>query len=192
MIIGITGTISSGKGKIAELIRDRGFVHHSFSAEIREIAKERKIEVNRKNLEMLGGELIDENVLSKRIIAHIDKELKKNPGKNFVVEGMRHPKQINALREYEFENPNKRFILIGVDADPKIRFERLRHRKRRGDPETFDEFKTIDDKERRPGGGQEVDNCLAMADFIIENDGTVEELEAKVADVMRELRTLYG
>lgn len=191
MIIGITGTISSGKGKVAEIIRDRGFVHHSFSLEIREVAKERKIEIDRKNLEELGNELIKKTVLSRRIIDHINQELKKDPDKNFVIDGLRHPKQVDAFREHEFENPNRRFILIGVDADPKTRFERLKHRKRHGDPETFEEFKAMDDKERSPGGGQEVDNCLAMADFVIENDGNLKELESKVAAVMKEVKTLY-
>ena len=61
MIMAITGPISSGKGKVAEMFRDKGFVHHSFSSEIRQVAKERGIEINRQNLSKLGHDLRKES-----------------------------------------------------------------------------------------------------------------------------------
>ena len=39
MIVGITGPICAGKGRVAEEFKKLGFVHHSFSAEIRQQCK---------------------------------------------------------------------------------------------------------------------------------------------------------
>jgi dephospho-CoA kinase len=190
MIIAVTGPISSGKGKVAEFFRDRGFVHHSFSAEIREVAKERGIEINRLNLQKLGGELRKESpgksILGTRILAMIQKEIAKGK-KRFVLEGIRDVEEIELFRQHALDNKPMRFILIGVDADQKKRFERMLSRKRHGDPQTFAEFKKIDDREIKGGYGQDVAKCMRMADYIIRNDGTLEELAKKVAEIAKEI-----
>jgi len=85
MIICITGPISSGKGKVAEIFRDKGFVHHSFSAEIREVAKERGIEINRMSLSKLGHDLRMESphksILAERLLDRIRQDIKKGKKK---------------------------------------------------------------------------------------------------------------
>jgi dephospho-CoA kinase len=190
MIIGITGPISAGKGKVAEYFRAKGFVHHSFSAEIREVAKERGIEITRKNLSKLGHDLRKESpeksVLGSRILSTIEKEVRKGK-KRFVLEGIRDADEIQLFRKHELENKSMRFVLIGVDAPQKVRFERMKLRKRHGDPKTFSEFKNIDDKELKGGGGQEVRKCMRMADHIIVNDGTLKALAIKTKKIMSEI-----
>jgi dephospho-CoA kinase len=190
MIIGITGPISAGKGKVAEFFREKGFVHHSFSAEIREVAKERGIEIMRKNLSKLGHDLRKESpaksVLGSRILATIEKEVKKEK-KRFVLEGIRDADEIELFRKHELDNKSMRFVLIGVDAPQKVRFERMKSRRRHGDPKTFASFKRIDDKEIEGGGGQEVAKCMRMADHIIKNDGTLNDLKKKVEGVAKEI-----
>ena len=190
MIIGVTGPISAGKGKVAEFFRDKGFTHHSFSAEIREVAKERGIEITRVNLGKLGGDLCKEgaggSILGSRILSMIQKEVKKGK-KRFVIEGIRDVEEIELFRQHALENRPMRFVLIGVDAPQKVRFERMLSRKRHGDPQTFAEFKRIDDREIKGGHGQEVAKCMKMADYIIQNDGTLDELRRKVEEVAKEI-----
>jgi dephospho-CoA kinase len=190
MIIGITGPISAGKGKVAEFFRDKGFVHHSFSSEIREVAKERGIEITRVNLGKLGGDLCKEgaggSILGSRILSMIQKEVKKGK-KRFAIEGIRDVEEIGLFRQHALENRPMRFVLIGVDAPQKVRFERMLSRKRHGDPQTFAEFKRIDDREIKGGHGQEVAKCMKMADYVIQNDGTLDELRRKVEEVAKEI-----
>ncbi|MFC1722566.1 AAA family ATPase [Nanoarchaeota archaeon] len=190
MIIGVTGPISSGKGKVAELFRDEGFVHHSFSREIRAVARERGIEINRKSLTRLGGELREEkpdgSVLGDLILVKIEKELDKGVSR-WVIEGMRRAEDANVFREHEFDNKKTRFVLIGVDAPVKERFERLKKRGRRGEPQTFDEFKKFDDQEMKEGGGQEVGKLMKMVDYLIVNDKGLEELKEKVEEIRKEI-----
>jgi len=189
MIIGITGPISSGKGKVAEFFKEKGFTHHSFSAEIREVAKERGIEINRANLGKLGHDLRKESrksVLGTRILDTIKKEVKKGK-KRFVIEGIRDVAEIRLFRQHEMENKKMRFILIGVDAMQKTRFERLKARGRHGEPNTFIEFKKIDDREIKGGHGQEVAKCMKMADYTLRNDGTIDDLKKKVKLIVKEI-----
>jgi dephospho-CoA kinase len=190
MIVGITGPISSGKGKVMEFFRDLGFKHHSFSAEIRQVAKERGIEVNRPNLSKLGADLQKESpklsVLGSRVIRKINEDRKKGVH-NFVVDGIRDFQELYLFRLHEMDNKDLRFILIGVDAPQELRYKRLRVRGRAGEPKTFEEFKKIDDKEWKGGGGQEVGRCMKMADYIIQNDGTIEELQEKAKEIADEI-----
>ncbi len=190
MIIGVTGTISSGKGKVAELFRDKGFKHHSFSAEIRQVAKERGIEINRKNLSKLGHDLRvespKESILGKRLLDKIMKEID-NGEKNFVFEGLRDSDEVDIFREHELERPEQRFILIGVDAPQEVRFERMKKRGRQGEPENFSEFKEVDDHETHGDQGQEVGKTMKMSDYVIQNDEGLEELKEKVEGIAKEV-----
>jgi len=192
MIIGITGTIASGKGKAASYFHSKGFTHHSFSSEIREIAKERKIEINRMNLEKLGLDLRlespDVSILGKRVIELMEKDLKKNPNSDFVVEGIRDISEIKALKDF-VNKIRSRFVLIGIDADIETRFKRLKKRARHGDPKTFVEFKQIDEKEL-DSKGQEVSKCLEHADFLIDNSGPIDELYGKLEEIIQSLTSL--
>ncbi|MBW2997438.1 AAA family ATPase [Candidatus Woesearchaeota archaeon] len=190
MIIAVTGPISSGKGKVAEFFRDKGFVHHSFSAEIRQVAKERGIEVSRETLSKLGHDLRiespDKSILGQKLLDKIEKEVAKGK-KRFVLEGLRDADEVDLFRKHELEKPEMRFILIGVDAPQELRFERMKSRRRHGEPQTFAEFKEIDDKEWKGGYGQEVGKIMKMADYIIQNDSALDDLQKKVEEIAKEI-----
>ncbi len=191
MIIGVSGTIASGKGKISSLIRDKGFIHHSLSSEIRAIAKKRGIEINRVNLSKLGNDLRSEgkgeSILALKVLEKISKEVAEGK-KKFVVDGFRDPDEVNLFREHEFESGELRFVLLVADAPVETRFERLKKRGRHGDPTTFEEFKKIDDDEIADGGGQEIGKVVKMADYLIDNSKGLKELEEKVLGVLKELK----
>ena len=61
MIIGLTGTISSGKSTVAEILIKKGFEHHTYSDILRLEAKKRNIEPTRQNLQKLGNKLKEES-----------------------------------------------------------------------------------------------------------------------------------
>lgn len=190
MIVGITGPICAGKGKAAEVFKELGFTHHSFSAEIRQIAKERGLEITRDSLSKLGGDLRKESpnhsILAERVLQQITRDMRHGK-QNFVVDGLRDYDELFMFREREFENKDMRFILIGIDAPQELRYKRLRHRGREGDPKTFEEFKCIDDREIKGTGGQEVGKCMKMADYVFDNSGTIKELENKILEIIKEI-----
>ncbi|MBT5021502.1 AAA family ATPase [Candidatus Woesearchaeota archaeon] len=190
MILGITGTIASGKGRAASYLKEKGFIHHSLSSEIRQIAKERSIEINRNNLIELGNllrlESLAESILASRVLTNINIDLKNNPKANFVIDGFRDPDEINTVRHHEFE-PNKQFILIAIDAFPKIRFQRLKKRNRNGDPKTYEEFIALDKSEKNNGGGQELNKCFKMADYLIRNNKDINTFNSYLNKILEEI-----
>jgi len=185
MIILITGTIASGKGKVAELIKDKDFEHHSFSSIIRVVARERGIKISRTNLSKLGRDLreeSEESILALRVMDHI-----KDFSKNYVIDGLRDLSELFYVKKFGKQN-NIPVYLIGIDAPQKVRFDRLKHRGRSGDPVTFEEFKKVDDLESHGNVGQEVGECLHHADFILENVGSLDDLKDDIHHVLEEIQ----
>jgi dephospho-CoA kinase len=78
------------------------------------------------------------------------------------------------------------FFLIGVDAPVEIRFERARLRGRNESAATLEEFRAKEAEELRGGEtGQQLEACLRLADVLIVNDGTLEELERKLGEALK-------
>jgi len=73
------------------------------------------------------------------------------------------------------------FILVTVHSSPQVRFERLSTRGRSDDPKTWEVFHERDMRELGVGIG----NAIALAEYVIINDGTKKALNAKVAQVLR-------
>ena len=179
MIIGLTGSLGSGKGIVADFFRDKGYEYFSLSNELRGIAKERGIELTRKNLQDLGNQMRREKgngYLAERVIAKIlDRRYS-----NAVIDGIRNPAEVLVLRKM------KSFFLVAVDAQKEIRFQRLRERNRESDPKTWEEFLKVDARDLGVGeeeGGQQVGKCIALADMSLVNNGNIEEIEKNISKI---------
>jgi len=137
MIIGLTGTICSGKSTVAEILKDKGFNHYTYSDILRLEAKKRKIKPTRENLQALGNKIKEDNpgILSNLIIEN-------SSSQNIIADGIRTLDEIDELKKHSA-------IIFGIDAPQRIRFERLKARKRPGDPASFEEFVKIDDHENK-------------------------------------------
>jgi dCMP deaminase len=187
MIIGLTGTLASGKGALAQFLKEKGFAYFSFGDEIREIAKQNGIELTRKNLQDLGNKLRKElggGAIAERICGKI----KTGGYENAVVDSIRSPYEIEVLRKMSD------FFLVGVDAPWMIRFERIKNRNRESDPKTPEEFLAI---EKRDMGeedemGQQVAKCMRLVDLRFNNDGSLEDTKKKVeilyGDILSKIR----
>ena len=62
LIIGITGTLGSGKGTIVDfLVKEKGFAHYSVRALVSEEIVRRGMEVNRDSMVIVANELRKQN-----------------------------------------------------------------------------------------------------------------------------------
>jgi len=178
MIIGLTGTKAGGKGVAANILKEKGFAYLSLSDIVREEAKSRGIEnPTIFDFQDIGNDLREKEgtgALAKRAIAFF-----KFPG-NLVIDGIRNPGEVEEFRKAD------EFFLIAVDALQEIRFKRLIERARQSDPKSWEDFLAM---ERRDMGlaektsGQMVGGCMEMADYLIFNTGSLEELKTKIEDV---------
>ena len=95
----------------------------------------------------------------------------KNLNKNYIVSSIRNIGEVNELKK------TCSFILVWVDALPKIRYNRLINRQRTGDLQTFEEFIKSENLEKSEDPNkQQLHKVKEMADIIIDNSGTLEEL----------------
>ena len=173
MIIGLTGKFAAGKGTVAEYLGRRGFAYHSLSDVIREELRARGIAESRENLTAVGNELRRAEgpaALAGRIAGRL------RDGRSHIVDSIRNPAEVEVLREV----PG--FFMVGVDADPRVRFERLVRRARQGDPETFEQFAALEERETHSTDptNQQLRATWALVDEVVMNDGSVAELEEAV------------
>ena len=185
MIIGLTGTKASGKGIVAGILKERGFVYYSLSDIVREEAKRQGISnCNISQLQDIGNELREKygnGILAKRILEKIEE------GKNYAIDGIRNPEEVEELRKCK----GHKFILIAVDAAPEIRFKRLIERKRESDPKNWQGFLEMDRRDRgtaEENSGQQVEKCIEIADIKIYNSSSIEALKNKIEKMLKDLK----
>ena len=182
MIIGLTGKNASGKGEVASYLKTKGFVYHSLSDVIREEATKRGLGHSRDNLINLGNEL-RQKYGPAHLAQQINKKIKQQSKKNFVIDSIRSPYEAKELIK------NKGFTLVGVDAPTELRFERLLGRNRLGDAKTLEEFKQQEQRENlKSDTNQQLDATFGMANKIILNNGSLEELHKKIYNLLKELK----
>ncbi|KYK27221.1 hypothetical protein AYK26_04120 [Euryarchaeota archaeon SM23-78] len=182
MIIGLTSFIGAGKTTVCDYLVDKkGFIFYSLSDVIRDEIKSRGLEITRERLQQVGTELrkkYGNAVLAKKIIKKLE------PAKAYVIDSIRNPAEVEALRKL------KGFTLVFIDAPIEVRFERIKARKREQDPLTLEEFKKAEEKELKSqdSASQQLLKCRDMAEFVIHNDSNFEELYKKIDELIRGLR----
>lgn len=180
MIIGIVGKRLSGKNTIAEhLSINYGFQVLDYTKHIlAPLLRKEKKPITRKNLIELATELRKHH--GTKILTVMLCELI-NPEKNYVIAGIRFPEEVEFLKK-KF---GKNFVLIAVESKPKLRYERARKRKTKGEGNlSYHRFFQI---ERLPTE-RIIPETMKLADFRLQNNGSLEELYEKIDTLMREIK----
>ncbi len=181
MIIGLTGTFGAGKGEISRILVNLKYVHHSCSDVLREELRKQGVEETIPNLAALGNRIREEHgagELPRRLIKIIRD---KGEGKA-IVDSIRSVGEVEELRK------ERDFVLFSVDAPVRIRYERIKSRGRAGDNVDFEEFSEQEGKQMNgQGSNQNLKKCMEMADYSIMNDGTIEDLEKKVNEILKKV-----
>jgi len=183
MIIGIAGKLSSGKDTVSEMLEKKGFAHISLSDMLREIVLAKGEDISTENLTKHGNLIRRER--GEGYLAKM--ALKKIKG-DTIISSIRQPGEVKAL------HARKDFYLIAVDAKPEIRWQRLRKRQRPGDPETPEQMLSIERRQMKSGGStdMQIDVVMSMADFKVDNNGSLDDLKKQVDEVLAKIREKDG
>ncbi len=168
LVIGLTGTMNSGKGTIADYLASKGFEHFILSEIIKEETSQKHLPLTRENLQDIGDILRKAHGLG--VLAKLALERAKTD--TILIDGIRNPGEITFLKD-TLKGQGK-FILIAVDAPLSVRFMRAKERKSAKDIVDYAAFVSDDARDRginQPANGQQVQACIDKADFRIENDG---------------------
>lgn len=185
MIIGITGTIRSGKDTAANYLVSKGFTHYSLSDYIRKVVREQGLDqTDRTILQKAANELRTANGPGHLADKALEFFL---PGMDYVVSSIRNPSEIQVLKR------SKGFTLISIDAPLEDRYKRALSA---GDKkfQAFDEFVESEQRERsNDPNGQQLHTCMDMADYYIFNPGTgtdsLRRLEQKIEELLIKLES---
>jgi dephospho-CoA kinase len=184
MLIGVTGTNGGGKGVVVESLVKKGFAHYSVRDLIMEEVERRGLELNRTNIGETGTSLRRE--FGPGYFTKITLEQAKSAGQeNVVIESIR------ALAEAEYLRAQGGFV-VAVDAPEVVRYERIVERGTVTDRVSFEEFRAQEEAEYSSKDPNDptlmnVRAVIAGADYTITNDGTYEELERKVDEMLTKL-----
>lgn len=173
-LIGLTGTNGAGKGEVAAYLAKKGYVYFSLSDLIREELLKNGKEVTRDNLIKKGNELREKfgpDILAKLIMKRVKEKA--------VVDSIRNPNEVEYLRK------QKNFILLAIDSPVELRYDRVKKRGRVESASTLQEFiKKEEEEMTNLEKGQQIQNCMKMADFVVINDGSLEDLHQMLEEML--------
>jgi dCMP deaminase len=184
MIIGLTGKNGAGKTAVCDYLRTRGFEYVSLSDAIRAEIRRRGDDVTREKLIETGTEMREKGgagVLAERVLTGLESE------HNYVVDSIRNPAEVEALRR----RPD--FTFFAIDASVKTRFERSLLRARENAAATFEQFAAEEEREliSENPAAQQLVATIALADSVIENNGTMEALHGKLDEILSPLMSRF-
>ena len=183
MIIGIAGVIGGGKGTVVEYLMSKGtFAHYSSSDLLIKILEERGEVVDRDGMNRIANELRAADPAG--VPAENFKRYEAEDG-----EGDAIFESIHSVPEADFIK-SVGGIVLGITADPDIRYERIVKRGSVKDGVTKEKF--IEQQKREEAGSDDPNKsnifaAVSQADFIIENNGTIEDLHKQIDVVLAQL-----
>ena len=177
--IGITGTIGAGKGTIVDYLKSKGFTHYSARNFLLREVNRRSLEPIRDNINLVANDLRKTHFPG-YIISELLNEAKAN-GTNAVIESIRAIGELDVLK-----NQADHFYLFAADADIKLRYDRIIKRGSSTDHITYQKFVEDENKEMdtKEAWNMNIKACMAAADFVFENNASVEALHAAVDVVL--------
>ena len=178
-VISVVGMAGSGKSEVARAFERNGFVRVRFGDITDEKIKEMGLELNEENERHVRQQLRGEHGMAayaKLNLPRIDALLKSS---NVVVDGLYSWEEYTLLKSRYGDD----FHVVAVWTSPRVRYDRLA--KRRIRPLTVKEADSRDiaEIEHTNKGGP-----IAMADFTIINESSLEDLKRQTDGVLSALR----
>ncbi len=180
VIIGVAGEIASGKDTAGKYIAEKyNALSLRFSQPLRDILDRMSLPQNRENMAKLSLYLrkaFGEDVFSKVLLA----ESEASQNAMIVIDGVRR------LPDIIHMETNTHFYFIYIDASADIRYERLIQRRQNTDDATKTPAQFT--KDALLETESQILELKERADFVINNDGTLEELERQIDDIIAAIR----
>ena len=178
LLLLITGMPGAGKSTVLSVIAEHGYPILLMGDVVREEVEKLGLSPTPENVGWAAVELRRKEgarAVAKRCILKLRKFSAEN--RVVVVDGVRSLEEVEAFRE-EFRN----ILLVAVHASPQTRFRRFLARNRSDDPESWAVFRDRDLRELGFGIGE----AIAMADYMVVNEASVEDLKAEARNLLRE------
>lgn len=179
IIFGLVGPLASGKGAFKAYVEKKyGAKDCRFSSILRDVLTRIGVTIDRTNLQKVSTVLranFGEDLLAKVIVndaRQIETDI-------VVIDGVRRFADIKFLKELEH------FYLVAIEAEPKLRYERMITRNENvGDKDkTYEQFLLDNEAE----ADREIPEVMKQASFKIDNNGSWEEFYRQIDDLINKL-----
>jgi dephospho-CoA kinase len=178
-VVAIVGMAGAGKSEVARLFEENGFIKIRFGDVTDEEIKKRGLKLNEENERCIRELLREEHGMSAYAVLNlpnIDLALKRSA---VAIDGLYSWEEYTFLRNYYGSG----FCVVAVWASPKVRYARLAARTER--PLTQAEAASRDRAEVEKIGKS---GPIAMADFTILNESSLEGLRKEIENVILRLK----
>ena len=181
--LGLTGRMASGKGEVVKILERESFKYISLSDIVREEAQKTGKPVSRAEMQNIGNHLRQQEgpgALAKRV----RQKISQSRHERWIIDGIRNPAEVRELKQL------KSFILLGLQSTTDDILQRLKKRQRDTDLANDEELKQRLDREwgnGEPEHGQQVKQCMNMADHQINNTKTIKNLKQEVFQILEKI-----
>lgn len=178
IIFGLVGQMASGKDTVKLYLEEKYQAESCrFSDALRNILNILGQEVSRTNLQNLSTNLrkfYGEDILAKTIVNQVNKI----NSDVVVVDGVRRLADIKYLSELD------NFFLISIEADMKIRYQRLvkRGENENDDKKTYEEFV----KDHQQEAELQIEEVMGKADFKLDNNSDFDNLYIQIDKIIKD------
>ena len=176
MVLAAVGKNGTGKDFFLEYVaKTYGFPMISIGDVVRELAAKDGLELTRDNLHATSKKYMAANGQT-FFPEMIVKKIKESDSPNFLVSGIRPPSDIEVFKKAFGD----KFVLVDVViSDDEVRYQRMLARGSERDGKSIEKLRENDLHEEEIFHTSESEK---MADYIMKNDGTVEDFYAGVKD----------
>ena len=178
-VIVFVGMPGSGKSEITHMFESAGFVRLRFGDETDLELKRRGLEINEKNEKFVREDLRKQKGMGAYAILIWPRTSAALEKGNVVLDGMRSYAEYAYLKERLGDD----MVVCFTFASPATRYSRLAKRKIR--PLTKEECQSRDRSEIKD---LDCGGPIAMADFVISNEGSMEDMEKSVKWLLEKVK----
>ena len=183
MIIGLTGTLGSGKSTVVGYLEKKGFKRFSVSdTSLKNEALKRGREPDRQARHDIANEYRSRGATKLMEAVYGFAKASVDAGENIVLEPQHTVAEVKFIQDLGGK-------VIGVDADIRTRYERILKRGSEKDQVSFEEFRAFQELESE-SDDPNANNLIAAgkaADIHVRNDGTKEEFERQIEEALKKI-----
>lgn len=175
-LIAVVGMCGSGKSEVCKIIEEKGYAKVYFGGITMEEVKRRGLEINEKNEKAVREGFRKEHGMAAYAILNLPKIKKAIKKSNVLIDGLYSWSEYKFLKE-KFPG----MVVMHIYTPLKLRYKRLAERP----------LRPIEKEEIIKRDYAEIENIekggpIAMADFTIINNGSINQLKERVESVLKE------
>ncbi len=177
LVVGLAGSMGSGKTTVCGYLNKKHSAgQYRFSQILMDVLDRLHLPQSRANLQSLG--IFFRKEFGEGVIVNaLRHDLEKDSSKIVTIDGVRFVNEVEMIRQF----PNN--LVIFTEAPVEKRYERCVARGEKGEGSiTFEQFLESEKKETE----RHTAEVKALADFVVDNSGTKEELYRKIDKIIKE------